>query len=728
MAGVSEFEKQIAWLADLTDEQAAAFAHLCDRVKEPNQVALQTSPLADGYWQVTIVAADRVGVLSIFNGMFTSHQVDIVSGDAIVYRPPAQAVPPPGIGRHGFRPHPLRQPKPAPQLAKVIATFKTLPNREVDASFWEKFEHDLEHAFGLFANHDLNTARETFIEFAVKAAFDYRVHQEQSGELPPDAGSQVELKTTPSDGERPAKLWVRAADTRGILFELTSALALLNVNIERLRIRTVDGRVRDTVWITDARRRNYTDESRLSELRESATLILQFMRLLARTPNPEQALEQFVQLTEDLVSRRDGVAVQSLESEQVLRTLAQVLGSSRFLWDDFLRMRHECLFPVIIDLPIEKRRFKKDLEAELSSLLKQSDSFAERIDALNRWKDRELFRVDLRHLMRKVDVSRFADELSDLAEVTIDHACRIAHRHLEKKYGRPSVNGRDCRWCVFGLGKLGGRELGYASDIELLFVYEDQGKTNGPEQLFNSDYFERFVCDFLRTVQAKRDGIFEVDLRLRPYGSAGSNACSLSAFRNYFRTGGEAEQFQRLALVKMRLIAGDPDLAREILRASDEYVYSDQPIDYNEIYRLRRMQCTQLVPKGEISAKHSPGGLVDIEYFVQSLQIESGRHQPKVRVTSTRRAIKRLTAAGFLPPALAHDLLETYNFMRRLIDALRVVRGHAKDLSLPPENSRSYAYLAKRMQYDHSELLEAQIHARMAFISKIWKFIHPEHP
>src|SRR5690606_19300753 len=140
----------------------------------------------------------------------------------------------------------------------------------------------------------------------------------------------------------------RGADSRGILFEVTSALSMLNVSIERLRIRTVDGAVRDTVWITDARGRHFTDESRLQELRESATLILQFMRMLARTPNPEQALQQFAQLTEDLVARRDsGMAVQRLESEQVMRTLAQVLGSSQFLWDDFLRMQHDNLFPLL---------------------------------------------------------------------------------------------------------------------------------------------------------------------------------------------------------------------------------------------------------------------------------------------------------------------------------------------------------------------------------------------
>lgn len=718
-----QLERQIADLTGMPADKVSILADLCEEVKDATDVAMRCDPQEDGFWQVCIVAADKPGILSIFNGLFTGSNVDIDSGDAFVFRPAARPAEPIRVGsfadRHRFRPHPLRQTPMATPRPKVLAIFRTRPPDGANAKFWSEFKRRLEEAVRLFAAHSLSSARETFIEYAVKAASEHRM-REPGGE---GQENPIVLKSKPSDGEKPAKLWVRGADTRGILFEVTSALAMLNVSIERLRIRTVDGNVRDTVWITDARGRHFSDEGRLQELCESTTLILQFMRLLARTPDPEQALQQFVQLVEDLVSRRDSDTAMRLESEQVLRTLAQVLGSSRFLWDDFLRMQHENLFPVILNLPIEERRSKRDMDSELKGLLKNAPDIGAAINELNRWKDRELFRIDLRHLMRKIDFTQFADELSDLAEVTVMHACRIAHQHLQAKYGKPQIDDRDCGWCVFGLGKLGGRELGYASDVELLFVYEGQGKTTGPEQIFNSDYFERFVCEFVRTVQAKRDGIFEVDLRLRPYGSAGSNACSLKAFESYFRTGGEAEQYQRLSLVKLNPITGDPHVAQAVCAARDRYVYSGEPIDYADIEHLRRLQRTQLVPKGEISAKHSAGGLVDLEYFVQSQQIEVGRREPSVRVTSTRQAIKRLVNVGHLPPMLAQDLLDNYGFMRRLIDSLRVVRGNAKDLTLPAADSRAFAYLARRMQYDHAELLYAQIEARMAFISKIWKFV-----
>lgn len=723
----SELETQIAEATKLGADQVAIFARLCNQVTGASDLSLEANPLDNGYWQISIVAADKAGILSVFNGLFTSSHMDIESGDAFVFRPPPKTVESPrpimaapGL-RHRYRPPPFKKHTTVEDKPKVLATFKIKPSRSVDQEFWTHFQHQLREALRLFTAHDLATARETYIEYAVKAADEHRSNDPAAAF--DSSADRVVLKTKPSDGHSPAKLWVRGADSRGILFEVTSALSMLNVSIERLRIRTVDGAVRDTVWITDARGRHFTDESRLQELRESATLILQFMRMLARTPNPEQALQQFAQLTEDLVARRDsGMAVQRLESEQVMRTLAQVLGSSQFLWDDFLRMQHDNLFPLLLN-PSEERRSKHEMDAELAALIKEAADFSAAIKELNRWKDRELFRIDLRHLMRKIDFGQFADELSDLAEVTIIHACRITHRQLEEKYGKPQFEGSDCGWCVCGLGKLGGRELGYASDIELIFVYQGQGKTSGPEQIYNSDYFERFVCEFLATVQAKRDGIFEVDLRLRPYGSAGSNACSLAAFERFFSPTGEAEQFQRLAMVKLNPIAGDAQLAQAIVEARNRYVYSDVPIDYADIERLRRMQRTQLVPKDEISAKHSAGGLVDLEYFVQSQQIEVGRKEPRVRVTSTQQALKRMVAVGRFPAGLAQDLLETYGFMRRLIDALRVVRGHAKDLTLPAPESRSFAYLARRMRYDHPELLKAQIEARMNFVSKIWKYV-----
>src|SRR5204862_475796 len=127
-----------------------------------------------------------------------------------------------------------------------------------------------------------------------------------------------------------------------------------------------------------------------------------------------------------------------------------------------------------------------------------------------------------------------------------------------------------------------------------------------------------------------REGIFEIDLRLRPHGKAGALACSLESFCQYFSVGGDARQFERLALVKLRPVVGDASLAGRIVKARDRFVYSGQPLDYENILHLRQRQAAELVSPRELSAKHSLGGLVDLEYFVQAKQIEIGHTNKSV--------------------------------------------------------------------------------------------------
>ena len=115
---------------------------------------------------------------------------------------------------------------------------------------------------------------------------------------------------------------------------------------------------------------------------------------------------------------------------------------------------------------------------------------------------------------------------------------------------------------VCALGKCGGRELGFASDIELMFIYSGNGKTSGPQVITSTEFYEKLVQDFVRAIRARREGIFEIDLQLRPYGKAGSLSVSLDAFRRYFAPDGPAWAYERQALVKLRPIAGDPGTGR----------------------------------------------------------------------------------------------------------------------------------------------------------------------
>jgi len=251
-------------------------------------------------------------------------------------------------------------------------------------------------------------------------------------------------------------------------------------------------------------------------------------------------------------------------------------------------------------------------------------------------------------------------------------------------------------------------------------VYGGAGQTGGERGLDNGEYFEQLVRLFLRALRARKEGIFEVDLRLRPYGEKGLLASALDAFAGYYSPEGPAQQFERMALVKLRSVAGDVALAERVLAVRDRFTYSGRPIEYEAIRHLRRRQATELVRPGALHAKYSPGGLVDLEYFIQARQIECGAARPEVRVTNTLAALVALESVGAIEAELADDLRRAYLFLRRVIDALRVVRGNAKDLTVPEPGSRGFTYLARRLGHGDGHALRAELDWSMALGRRLW--------
>jgi len=207
------------------------------------------------------------------------------------------------------------------------------------------------------------------------------------------------------------------------------------------------------------------------------------------------------------------------------------------------------------------------------------------------------------------------------------------------------------------------------------------------------------VQQLLDLIVARRSGTFQIDVRLRPFGSKGPLATSLDAFREYYRHGGQAAAFERQALIKLRWVAGNATLGQTIEAQRDAFVYSAEPFNLDEAVRLRQRQINELVAPGTIDAKYSRGGLVDIEYTVQYLQLLHGATRPALHTPHTLAAMHALYQAGILSPAVYQALRDAYVFLRRLIDALRLVRGNADDLVLPATQAEEFRFLARRMDY-----------------------------
>lgn len=737
-------------------------AALAARLSEDLPALVEAQPLDESTWRVTIVGYDFPGELSVICGLFFVHGFNILDGDVFTYepesgadaqtdaqtdtptdgkstsksassttRPPDHWVTRPGDYLTTGRPdhatsrplHRWRTNAPAasalrssrPKIVDVF-TVKSVFLEPHGAEIWEQYTHELHELLARLRAGQRREARGALAK-RVGTAF-----QAAPGKASPLLPIDIEIDNSASD--RYTVLRIDAPDTVGFLYEFTNALAFTRTHIARVVVRTVGSRVKDVLYVTDAEGRKIESPQKQRELRAAIVLIKHFTHLLPHSPNPEAALLHFREFIYQLFQRPNWPdEIASLERSDVLKALARVLGVSDFLWDDFLRMQYANLFPVVRDVDaLATAKPRADLEAELTLAIETcmvgENEYPNWREALNAFKDRELFRIDMRHILGlTAEFWDFAAELTDLAETVITATLERCQAELESKYGQPlREDGAPAPLSVLALGKCGGRELGFASDIELMFVYDGNasGRTTGPESIETSDYYEKLVQMVVSAVHARQEGIFQIDLQLRPYGKAGSMAVSLESFRRYYAPNGPAWAYERQALVKLRPIAGDPGLGAELCRLRDEYVYHGGAFDVTAMRAMRERQIRHLVRGGTFNAKFSPGGLVDVEYLIQGLQINHGAHNPALRVTNLREAMTALYQAGILSEADYTTLRKAHTFLRWLIDSLRVVRGNARDVTVPPYESEEFAFLARRLRYGedtarlHDDLLRYQ--------------------
>ncbi len=691
-----------------TFDEAVRARHLqlLTRLTDEAPVDVAAVPVANNCWQVTVVGFNHPGELAIICGLLFASGCNIVNGNAFSEEHVSGAPPAP-LSRARSR----GAPAPADATAaKFVDVFTVEPPTKLPAgglvALWQNYASELAD---LIREARSGRVGEVQGRLAKRVASVVPGTPETATTLYP-----VEIEIDNESSRRSSVLRIRSEDTMGFLYELANALALAGIDIQRMIVDSRGNRAFDTLYVTDSAGEKITDPTRQSELRATIVLIKHFTHLLPRSPNPEAALLHFRDFLAQLFQQPDWLhELASLERSDVLAALARLLGVSDFLWEDFLRLQHVNLFPVVRDISgLEQRKTREALTAELDAQLAGAKTSDERRERLNAFKDREMFRADMRHILGLVgEFGQFSAELADVAEVVVGAALNICLRDLERRYGQPRTSdGQPGRLCACALGKCGGRELGYASDIELMFVYDGNGTTTGPETIGTTEFYQRFVEAFTHTIRSREEGVFQVDLRLRPYGRAGSLAVSLDAFAGYFGPEGAAWPYERQALVKLRPIAGDLAFGAEIVALRDRLIYSGEPFDVAAMRAMREKQLRQLVKAGTTNAKLSPGQLVDTEYLVQGLQITHGHLDPSLRAVNTLDALTALKDRGLVSGEDAAALREAYVFQRDLIDALRIVRGHARDLTVPAPDSEEFVFLARRLGYSsHANRLQEDI-------------------
>jgi [glutamine synthetase] adenylyltransferase / [glutamine synthetase]-adenylyl-L-tyrosine phosphorylase len=414
--------------------------------------------------------------------------------------------------------------------------------------------------------------------------------------------------------------------------------------------------------------------------RLSTALASTLPALLADSPDPDSALLLFDRFASEVSPE----ALRLIEKHPFLAHYAiAVFGHSWYLGETLIRnpdLLHTFLREKKLDLSFSREEFSEALARFRSRSFERDGSLL-----LARFKKREYVRIMLRDVLKISPLAETTAEISALSDVLIEEALREAESDVERRFGLPQhldPEGRTVNtpFTVLSLGKLGGNELNYSSDIDLLFLYGD-GREPPTAPISNREYFVRLaqeVTEILSRPNAE-GAVFRIDLRLRPQGNEGELAISLSKALDYYAL--TAHDWERQALIKVRYSAGSETLAREFIRRVQPQVYKEEInfvaiktalLSREKIDRRRRKHTPQLQ---SIDVKIDRGGIRDIEFLVQCLQRVYGGAEPWLRSGGTLFSLQKLHDKRHLSGRDFHELTSAYTFLRHLEHRLQLRRG-----------------------------------------------------
>lgn len=673
------------------------------RLTSSQPVEIDVQPTGQGTLSLALFSFDYDAVFSLITGVLSSMGFEILSGGVHTYQ--RRTTPLPG----GPRLKNFGGKMSLPPLArrKIIDHFTGGLIGQQPLQDWKNsLRRQLEQVILLLESgrdEDLSRAKHL-----VNDKVAGRLRALQAGEGLHLLPVSIALDNQAGDFTR---MTVTSEDTPMFLYSFSNALSLHGLSIEHVTITTTDKKVEDVIDVVDKSGHKIEDDSVLERIQLSVLLTKQFTYHLSQAPDPYAALARFDYLVEDIIKKhQQGAWAEFLSSPKLMQELAKLLGTSDYLWEDMIRQQYETLLPMLRPhaegRPIVETT--ATLPDRLEAALEKAGGYEQQQEVLNEFKDREIFLFDLDHILGpRSDFRKLSEQLTFLAEVILKKTTQLVYRHLADQYGEPrTVAGLPAAYAVLGLGKLGGAALGYASDIEIMVVYSDNGQTDGPKAMTNAEFFDLLVKETVRFIRSKREGIFNIDLRLRPFGSDGPLASSLALFCDYFGQGGAAHAVEKLALVRMRPVAGDPELGAQLARLRDDFIYATRDIDLKAFRDLRQKQFEEKTKTGGVNAKFSPGALVDLEYDVQLLQVIYGQDYPVLRTPRIHQALGGLQEVGVISREEAETLIAAYGFFRNLINGLRILRGSARDLFMPAPDALEYRHLARRLGYVGGQGLE----------------------
>lgn len=464
--------------------------------------------------------------------------------------------------------------------------------------------------------------------------------------------------------------------------------------------------------------------------RVSAGVLEALPGLLRETPDPDSALLMLERLVAESSERVIGVLNRH---PQVVHYAIMVFGHSRFLGETLVQ-NPDLLESLLNRSRLDRSYSSEEFQGALKAFRSQGRE-SELSTTLARFKRREYVRIVLRDLLGIAPLAETTGEISALSDALIMEALREAEAVLREKYGSRqdgTLEGRRGarRFAVLSLGKLGGNELNYSSDVDLMYLFGDDPGEDTPA---TQEYFIRLaqqVTDLVSRVT--REGpVFRIDLRLRPRGADGELAISLGQALRYYRS--TAQDWELQALIKVRHSGGDAELTQAFIRGVQPHVYTEK-INFSAIktalvarermqrQRLRRAGTAH--PQAAINIKVDHGGIRDIEFLVQCLQRVYGGREPWLRSRGTLFALQKLHDKGHISGKEFHELTSAYEFLRHLEHRLQL--RHGQQTHVLPTSEAELRIIASSMDRAEEAMRDASdlvtlVQQRMAAVSGIYK-------
>lgn len=437
----------------------------------------------------------------------------------------------------------------------------------------------------------------------------------------------------------------------------------------------------------------------LGECAEPQRTLIGLIRYLEHCPEPARILE--------------GMAAQLFHT----RLLCTILDQSYFLSD--IICRNPAYIPWLWEgAELKRARTRDEMLADLLEEEGIHKTFEDACRAMRLFRQREILRIAVRAIVVHAPVVSVTEDLSNLADATLEAAILSANKTLRERFGAPLMDDpappspfpgdrKPATFVVLAMGKLGGCELNFSSDIDLLFLFSGNGKTTGGSStaITNTEYFCKLGEWVIKAISEQTaDGfIFRVDMRLRPHGRTGALAVSLDHAIDYYTNFGRA--WERQALIKARPCAGDLDLGARFIQEMRPFVFpryfDDQTLE--DIRETKEQTEAMIARRGETEreVKLGRGGIRDIEFTVQMIQLLNGGRWEDLRTINTLEAIDALDRWHYLRPLEASTLASHYVFLRQVEHRLQIEDG--RQCHTLPEDPCKLDCFARRMGYENGE-------------------------